>query len=119
MGTQYTNTHRGSMHWNTRCIYGDMMYAQRESTSLRQMSMNPCKWRQDAYSEGHAIEWTNSEDHAIEWTNPMGVCTKGSVRLPCGQVVYICVLLNLVSEQQSCEAWQKEDEKVMSALLHD
>ena len=62
MGTQYTNTHRGSMYWDTRCIYGDMMYAQRESMFLMEILMNPCKWRHDAYSE----------DHAIEWTNPMG-----------------------------------------------
>ena len=28
-----------------------MMYAQRESISLREMLMNTCKWRQDVYSE--------------------------------------------------------------------
>ena len=101
------------MYWNTRCIYGDMMYAQRESMSLSEILMNPCK------ADKMHIQQTMQSNGPI---NPMwrtGFMSKGSV--PRGQVVYICVLLNIVANSNVVcvgeGAWQKENEKVARALL--
>ena len=107
----YTNLYGDTMYKYTQRINVSMEYDVGESTSLREMLMNPCKWRQDAYSE--------DQSNGPILRGEQGACTKGSV--PCGQVVYICVLLNIVSEQQSC-VWGggvAERRREGSALLHD
>ena len=64
MGTQCTNT-------EDQCIGTpdvSMEYDVCESTSLRVMLMNPCKWSQDEYQLNEPILW-----------GEQGPCTMGSV----------------------------------------